>query len=99
MYHDKCSNEIKTAQDQIAASNSHPTVLLSVYFGFVKSGRIDYEEELYNNLQESDFSDFNRGYHLTYYSDQKDNSRKGLPYRDMGGAWPNTYNHFCFSSL
>ena len=89
--HDKCIDEISTAQEMIVLKNPHPTVMLSIYFGFVKSGKMDYEEKLFNKLLENEFSDFNRGYHLTYYSDQKDVPGKGLPYRDKGGEWPKTY--------
>lgn len=59
----------------------HTSVLLSLYFGAIKLGRLDDEERFYNLLtKSSDFSDANRGYHLAYYSDAIMGEQ--LPYKD-----------------
>lgn len=55
-------------------------VLLSLYFGAIKLGRMDKEKEFYEHLiGEQEYSDANRGYHLVYYNDSKNMT---LPYGD-----------------
>ena len=62
-------------------SEKHISVLLSLYFGTIKMGNLEKEEEFYNLLiTDQDYNEANRGYHLAYYSDSivKDD----LPFKD-----------------
>lgn len=65
------------------------SVLLSLYFGAIKLGNIDKEEEFYQLLQKEEYSKANRGYHLTYYADIIPDGT--LPYKDDGiSDWQGT---------
>ena len=56
------------------------SVLLSLYFGAIKLGKLDKEEKFYQLLQNQEYSKANRGYHLTYYADIIPDGT--LPYKD-----------------
>lgn len=70
------------------------SVCLSLYFGVIKMGWLQEEEQFYNLLVENqEYNMANRGYHLAYYSDI---SPEGdLPFFDSGEAdWSNTLKAF-----
>lgn len=65
------------------------SVQLSLYFGAIKLGKLDKEEEFYQLLNQEEYSNANRGYHLTYYADMIQNGT--LPYTDDGCSdWQGT---------
>ena len=70
------------------------SVLLSLYFGAIKMGRLDREQAFYELLRsESSYDGANRGYHLAYYSDAivGDN----LPFKDdVRNNWESTLKAF-----
>lgn len=70
----------------------HISVRLSLFFGAIKNGQLTKEDEFYQLLlNDSQYSDANRGYHLAYY----DKPNYGImPFKDEGGDWPNTLNAF-----
>lgn len=71
------------------ACEKNESVLLSLYFGAIKVGMIDKEEEFYQLLHKESFSEANRGYHLTYYADILPIGV--LPYADDGAStWEGT---------
>lgn len=78
------------------ASYTKNTVLLidniSLYFGAIKKGQLDKEDEFFNLLlNNNQYSVANRGYHLAYY----DKPNYGnMPFQDDGGNWPNTLHAF-----
>lgn len=70
------------------------SVLLSLYFGVIKMGWLQEEEQFYDLLiKNQKYNMANRGYHLAYYSDI---SPEGdLPFADPGEAdWSNTLKAF-----
>ncbi|WMC93498.1 DUF4062 domain-containing protein [Kineothrix sp. MB12-C1] len=48
---------------------SHISVKLSLYFGAIKAGDLNKEEEFSVLLEKDEYDSANRGYHLAYYSD------------------------------
>jgi hypothetical protein len=70
------------------------SVRLSLYFGAIKSGDLEIEEELYQLLLNNpEYSDANRGYHLTYYSDIIMDDK--LPFKDNPAmTWSGTLDAF-----
>lgn len=71
---------------------NHISVSLSLYFGAIKKGQLDKEDEFFNLLlNNNQYSVANRGYHLAYY----DKPNYGnMPFQDDGGNWPNTLHAF-----
>lgn len=61
-------------------AEKHISVILSLYFGAIKLGMLDKEEEFYELLKTQEYSEANRGYHLTYYADMIESGE--LPYID-----------------
>jgi len=72
----------------------HISVKLSLYFGAIKSGDLDKEEELFQLLScNPSYSDANRGYHLAYYNDMIMNDI--LPFKDNPALpWTGTLTAF-----
>lgn len=71
---------------------NHISVRLSLFFGAIKKGKLDKEEEFYHLLlSDSQYNTANRGYHLAYYDKPNYGS---MPFEDEGGDWPNTLNAF-----
>ncbi len=70
------------------------SVRLSLYFGAIKMGNLDKEEEFYKLLAgDSEYSEANRGYHLAYYADSMQNDT--MPYFDDGHSeWKGTLKAF-----
>ena len=70
------------------------SVLLSLYFGAIKMGRLDREQAFYELLQsESSYDEANRGYHLAYYSDAIVGDH--LPFKDdVCNNWKSTLKAF-----
>lgn len=73
---------------------SHISVLLSLYFGAIKMGQLDKEDDFYNRLiNDSKYDEANRGYHLTYYSDIRMGNE--LPFKDDNTSdWSGTLRAF-----
>jgi len=73
---------------------THISVLLSLFFGAIKMGRLDEEQKFYEMLiSNSDYNEANRGYHLTYYSDAIAGSQ--LPFKDdIEKKWEGTLGAF-----
>lgn len=73
---------------------THISVRLSLFFGAIKMGQLDKEEEFYTLLiNNNKYSSANRGYHLAYYSDSipEDN----LPFEDnVMCSWSGTLKAF-----
>lgn len=62
---------------------SNISVRLSLFFGAIKMGQLDKEQEFYNLLiSDEEYNTANRGYHLAYYSDMP--SDGNLPFVDNG---------------
>lgn len=72
----------------------HISVKLSLYFGSIKMGQLNREEEFYNLLlSDNDFNRANRGYHLAYYSDVA--AGDTYPFLDDASAtWDRTLSAF-----
>lgn len=71
---------------------NHISVRLSLFFGSIKKGQLDKEDEFYHLLlSDSQYNAANRGYHLAYYDKPNYGS---MPFEDNGGDWPNTLNAF-----
>lgn len=73
----------------------HISVLLSLYFGKIKMGDLECEEEFYNKLNDDEgaYNEANRGYHLAYYSDTLPGDE--LPFRDdISRGWEGTLKAF-----
>lgn len=70
------------------------SVKISLYFGAIKLGLLDKEEELYQHLvTNAEYSDSNRGYHLAYYGDIVASDK--LPFKDNTSIqWGATLNAF-----
>lgn len=70
------------------------SVLLSLFFGVIKMGWLDKEDQFYNLLLENEqYNIANRGYHLAYYSDMSSDGE--LPFLDSGKTdWSNTLKAF-----
>lgn len=69
-------------------------VRLSLFFGAIKMGQLDREQEFYDLLcRDREVSMENRGYHLAYYADIEDEGV--LPFKDFGDSdWSNTLKAF-----
>ncbi len=80
--------------DKAFALETHISVKLSLYFGAIKLGRLDREEEFYNLLvNDSKYNTANRGYHLAYYSDAIVSGE--LPFEDdASSSWTGTLKAF-----
>jgi hypothetical protein len=76
------------------SKETHLSVKLSLYFGAIKAGDFEKEEELFQLLlADSECSDANRGYHLTYYSDMVMGDT--LPFKDNPSlTWNGTLEAF-----
>lgn len=62
------SSEREQYMEQAFNAEQQIPVLLSLYFGAIKLGRLDKEKEFFERLRKDpDYSDANRGYHLVYY--------------------------------
>lgn len=72
----------------------HISVLLSLYFGVIKMGQLDKEDEFYNHLVSNlEYNEANRGYHLAYYSDSIIGDE--LPFKDnFNCGWAGTLKAF-----
>lgn len=70
------------------------SVRLSLFFGAIKMGKMNEEEDFYNLLLENqEYNVANRGYHLAYYSDMPSDGE--LPFLDTGEVdWSNTLKAF-----
>lgn len=70
------------------------SVLLSLYFGAIKMGRLDREQAFHELLlSESSYDEANRGYHLAYYSDAIVGDH--LPFKDdVRNNWKGTLKAF-----
>lgn len=70
------------------------SVMLSLYFGAIKMGKLIEEEQFYNLLiGNEEYNLENRGYHLAYYSDIS--SEGEMPFLDTGESdWGNTLKAF-----
>lgn len=70
------------------------SVRLSLFFGIIKMGKLDKEDEFFNLLNtDMDYSIANRGYHLAYYSDMS--SDGNMPFEDNCDIeWTNTLQAF-----
>lgn len=70
------------------------SVKLSLYFGAIKMGNLEKEEEFYHLLISSkEYDEANRGYHLMYYTDA--NLGNSFPYLDDGKSpWGKTLDAF-----
>ena len=73
---------------------NHISVLLSLFFGSIKMGRMDREDEFYNLLvNDEKYNTANRGYHLAYYSDAIVGDQ--LPFIDnVSSNWTGTLKAF-----
>lgn len=80
--------------EQAFSIEKNISVCLSLFFGAIKMGRLDKEEEFYNLLvTNEEYNVANRGYHLAYYSDIS--SEGELPFLDAGDStWTNTLKAF-----
>ncbi len=80
--------------DKAFALETHISVKLSLYFGAIKIGRLDREEEFYNLLvSDNQYNTANRGYHLAYYSDAIVSGQ--LPFEDDASSnWTGTLKAF-----
>ena len=91
IYH-LCRLDAKKRNDVIKKAfvdEKNTSALLSLYFGAVKLGQLDREDEFYKKLQDDSWSKANRGYHLVYYDDMLQNGT--LPYEDNGDSrWNGT---------
>lgn len=66
---------------RIFSSESEAPVLQSLYFGVIKKGYMDREQEFYNLLEGNpEYNNSNRGYHIAYYDII--NGAISLPYTD-----------------
>ncbi|MDR1689117.1 MAG: NACHT domain-containing protein [Clostridiales bacterium] len=76
------------------SKEGHLSVRLSLYFGAIKAGNFEKEEELFQLLlYNSEFSDANRGYHLTYYGDMVMGDK--MPFKDDSSMnWNGTLEAF-----
>lgn len=92
-----CRLESKKRQESIEqafASEKHISVKLSLYFGAIKLGQLDKEEEFYNMLSENEeYCRANRGYHLAYYADAIQ-ANKMPYYDDEYSDWQGTMRAF-----
>lgn len=96
VYH-MCRLESKMRKESIEQAfnlENHISVKLSLYFGSIKMGQLDREEEFYNILlQNKDYSRANRGYHLAYYADAIHENK--MPYYDDDCSnWQGTLRAF-----
>ena len=75
-------------------SETHISVLLSLYFGAIKMGRFEDEDKFYELLSTNqEYNVANRGYHLAYYSDAIMSEQ--LPFRDNNQMkWEGTLRAF-----
>lgn len=80
--------------DRAFSLETHIAVKLSLYFGAIKTGRLDREEEFYNLLvSDNQYNSANRGYHLAYYSDAIVSGQ--LPFEDdVSSNWTGTLKAF-----
>ncbi len=85
---DRCDN-----LDRAFEVEKDVSVLLSLYFGAIKLGMLDKEEEFYRLLQDPKYSEANRGYHLVYYNDLLKSD--SFPYKDDNTvSWAGTLKAF-----
>lgn len=96
IYHISRLESVKRAEYIGRAFNveQHISVLLSLYFGAIKMGMLDKEEEFYKLLSSNtNYNEANRGYHLAYYSDSIAGDE--LPFRDdLFCRWTGTLQAF-----
>ncbi|MGN9097806.1 DUF4062 domain-containing protein [Flintibacter porci] len=86
-----CTQQEERLQRAFKIEN-HVSVRLSLFFGAIKKGQLDKEDEFYHLLlSDSQYNAANRGYHLAYYDKPNYGS---MPFEDDGGNWPNTLNAF-----
>ena len=72
---------------------THISVKLSLYFGAIKAGDLNKEEEFCSLLEKEEYDNANRGYHLAYYSDAIMGSH--LPFvDDVSKSWNGTLKAF-----
>lgn len=91
----RLKSEKRTDDIQMAfAVEKNVSVRISLYFGAIKMGQLDKEQEFYDLLiNDQEYNDANRGYHLAYYSDIP--SEGDLPFSDPGDVdWSNTLKAF-----
>lgn len=88
------SSEQKECIERAFNVERHISVLLSLYFGAIKLGRMDIEKDFCERLQkETNYSIANRGYHLAYYADFIGGVK--LPYTDDNKSnWQGTLRAF-----
>ncbi len=89
----ECAERKKYIQRAFEIEKTIP-VRLSLFFGAIKMGQLDKEQEFYDLLcQNQEYSVANRGYHLAYYGDMQDEGE--LPFKDTGSEdWVNTLKAF-----
>lgn len=73
---------------------THISVFLSLFFGAVKMGKLDYEQQFFERLTtDNAYNEANRGYHLAYYSDTIMGDK--LPFNDdIQKKWTGTLRAF-----
>ena len=95
------SNNALFEIERIFNTEKELAVLQSLYFGVIKKGNLQKEQELYALLSTNkDYNDSNRGYHLAYYDSVP--SQISLPYADDSEiSWDGSLRAFLrhFSSL
>jgi hypothetical protein len=75
-------------------SETHISVLLSLFFGAIKMGRLDDEQKFFELLtKDMNYNEANRGYHIAYYSDAIMGA--SLPFQDnTQKKWTGTLKAF-----
>lgn len=79
--------------DRIFNFEKERAVLQSLYFGVIKKGQLNREKELYQLLiNDEEYSNSNRGYHLAYYDSLR---QKEIPFKDDSSVtWSGTLKAF-----
>ncbi len=75
-------------------SETHISVMLSLYFGAIKIGRLEDEQKFYDLLKtDESYNEANRGYHIAYYADNIMEDQ--LPFKDYPNIkWVGTLKAF-----
>lgn len=88
----------KKIMDMLFTKETHVSVRLSLYFGAIKLGQLDREQEFFELLENDPaYNDANRGYHLAYYGDAAMGTTmpfKDYPEREWSGTLVAFLRHF-----
>lgn len=86
--------DVQNLLDKVFKIETHISVRLSLFFGVIKMGNLDEEQNFFELLTtDNNYNEANRGYHIAYYSDAI--MGNSLPFKDnIQKTWDGTLRAF-----